>query len=800
MAVSSVWSTHAPSAEESAAAEQTATALFEALQGATSTEERYAALEALDAAFGSDNDVRRCAQLAAALTRLNTVSRLVALLGKSESLVAGAPDATTDIDDGTVVRALVALGILLRAARGGACACCTGITESGYGAVKQLVSCGGLALLATYINYGWRDSLAYLAVACALDAFLTVGLPRLEPHGAGLLTTRESLENALFVAFGNPEGISSSARDPAVQVPLRFLACALQFTDGAAARLASSPAAVPLLLMAMEPSSDAISSEALYPLHRAGETVTALQCYAAMVVVQLLEHGGEGIVRGAYVRPLVMNALHMLLGAVKEESHPAHNTAAGVFIAAAKAPGLPAQLHLAELEVPLSMLRALCARAAAADGAELQAARALARCNAENAALLQALLPRNAPPTLLGADLPDPMSAEALARLEHEHRKAQKRALAEYDEGTYTQVTMAGSLAVRQVLTLERVENATARARFALARAAFYAEACARAPLLGPTERFVERVRLRCHSGMQCYSLDTQVDDAPEAHLAVKVSTEGLAKFTMGAAPELSFHVEASLGLNINAAAHLARTLSTVASRCVLLRTAASWGWEGYNPSCIIDNDAAAEQLPTYDADDAFTLVAGELEQHLAEMTAQGVVNPLPGLESSMTWRFVLQPKPPHVPPNVACAEHCICSLADVLASAPAAAAQRLRALLRASSDPEIPFTTTGPFQVTVHSRGGGCANCMACVALRNKGLACALPGCEVNAENGKLKKCARCMKSAYCCRQVRACALLRTIWRLLSCTSADVGCTGPCNSAPSARLEAPSARRVRQP
>ena len=559
-------------------------------------------LEAVFSACDRHERPRRAAHVAPVLTRQGAVLHLVAAIPEAVPHTAAAGAQAVHVRTG--VAALLALHHLLDALNEGVCACCNGGPTAGaVRAVVELVKCGAPARLAALLQ-GRSNCLAFGAVICAYAAFESVATPRVTPALSDVLTSRECLESALYLALGEPQGIDADTKE--VQMPLKFLCMALRGVDGAAARLAAVPSAMPLLLLAMEPAEAAKTAEAAYPLHRLGEPTSALQLWAAQVVCELISNGGLDAVTPEYAQPLLLNALHMVLGAA-DDLEIVLSIAAGVLEAAAQAPEVSELLDLAHV-VPAPMLRALCARAAGASGAAplyveaaLRAASALARCSAENASLLRALLPRDAPEDLLGDGLAAAMSDEDLARLERGQRKWERRAHLAHEEKAYRMdAASAGQLAAAPLLNAALDAEAglatTVRARFAHARAAGYAAICARAPLLGQVERARDRrTWLSVNRDLRGHYVEARPLDLGD-DLTAEAYSFNLPAFTLGDAPELVVRVEAALGLDAEAATCLAYHVASLGAYIAVKRAAAFWGCAMRQRPTLVDAFSRASQ------------------------------------------------------------------------------------------------------------------------------------------------------------------------------------------------------------
>ncbi len=283
---------HELSAAQRAAAESAASALLDGVERAATDVSRCEALKALHkACHASDGATAlRGAHVAAALVRLDAVSRLCALAADGGE--AGAAPSTA-VSKANLV---FCVGELLDTASEGQCACCKGgPTSAGAEAVEQLVRCGGLSQLAALLQ-GRSHVCAFEAGRCTSMIFKAV---LYSPALDELLST-ECLENVLYLAGGEPRSFNADDEEDAPAVTmLARLQGALKASPDGALRLARLPATLPLLCRFLEPDPDVKRLEMVEP-YRACQNVGAglrlLQSVAAGVLAASVwcdERGGR---------------------------------------------------------------------------------------------------------------------------------------------------------------------------------------------------------------------------------------------------------------------------------------------------------------------------------------------------------------------------------------------------------------------------------------------------------------------------------------------------------------------------
>ena len=747
-------------------------------QGDTAAE-RQRALKALaDACKRDSGNQARAAFLAEALVRLGAFTHLVATLGDptEEPVVAAVSE-----------EALRALTGVIDALSSAPCVCCKhGSTRAVANAVAQLLRCDGLARIAA-LMCSRNTFVACRALPCACVLLTSVDY-RLFSRHLDLLTTQRCLERALYLAVGAHPCVITERTGS-----LHFLCAAIENADGAAARLAAVPGAAALLLLMLEPTIEAKRAEMFFPAEGLRERTPFAHGRAAHVLALVLRGAESPILTPEFVQPLIVNALHILLSMPALEEMCDMN-AAHLVVSAAQPGVLPEPPRLARL-VPFAMLRALCARTAGAavdtvrGKALLAMVRALARCDDENAALLLALTPP-AERHRLGDDLPDPMSAEQLAKLQRAQRRAEAgesgaRAAAADAQKTNADVFEAGQAAANR-LAAAAEEATCADARIALMRAAIYTRWCARAPLVDTGKRAQES---EISTSRRSFVVRLATSDEAEDESVVAL-TNGIAQLTRNTAPDFRVMVETHLGASLDVAQSLAIRVALMAGDAALMREAARWGC-----GAVIFGSRGA--LPMYDAGGAFVLTAYEVakisgsERRVDDSAdARKEHDALAECLTRLTWRFKAKPGTD--------GERFNCSLAATLAAVAPEDAKHVRAVLGASLAPSR-LPPRGPFELAQGKprlAPKSCADCDFCVVRRAAGVACALPACNATAKEGAvLKLCARCTRVKYCCREVRACALRDS--RARTCLRT---CSARLYTAPNDRLEAPQEGVPQQP
>ena len=755
-------------------AESAAASLLDAVASAACVDERCAALRALAAQcaeHGGPDDKTAEMHLAAALLRRGVVPQLLALTnietcadGTRISGEHGVAQARSSDNLLVAVAALAALRELLQAATGHRCRYCNGGTaETASEAVADLLSCGGIAHVASLLQ-SRSHKLAYAAMQCASVLLDMVEYsPALEA-----LVSSACLENALFFATSSgPLRFAEKPYGKCTMEPLQFVFDALQASDEAKLQLPLVPAALSLLLRFLEPRESVLAKNSFqaHPVSNNKEAsgAPALRRLALNVLAHVLFtlRGQRKRLPSFFVQPLVLSLIHMTLADVHSEG--------GCVGRCVELLRDCAQLHiglqqLAEL-VPITLLRALCELAESADGGEaLGAVKAFSACPGSNAALLLALLSPSSR-HLLGDGLPDAMTAAEITALENQQSNKARRAfrtnVAEARNTGYT----VGAAAATPLLVAARAAT-TARARLSLSRAADYVRLCAMAPHVSVDVHCSHRTTVVVPDGLDIYTLrGVDVQQIAGEHAYAAVVSEGLEALTLGSSPDLCLLIDEP-GLDPETATTMGRGMMMCTALVGLLRVARQYGFD--------DVGHGFDDLPllsVFDAHGDFVPSAEELA--CLQQTFYGLPDVLP----QFTLRF----------------EHDAderfsdyeCSLAATLETAPEEAAAELRDIMGFGT-----AAASGNAQLNLPHP---CSKCPNCISRRALGRLCALPTCTqtLSRDGTALKLCSRCRRSGYCSKEVRA--------RLhaLATTTPDFSIAPTPSAAPSRGLGAPQEERV---
>ena len=756
-----------PQAAVAALADSVAASLLDDIASAACVDEHCAALCALSehcVKCAGPEDEAATKYLAQALLRHGAVPQLVALTKFetcADEICDSGEDGVAQARSADIVlvaeTALVALRELVHAAAEHTCAYfADGPTEAATVAVEQLASCGGIAHVAALL-WGRSHKLAFAAMQCALVLLESVEYsPALDA-----LTSSACLESALYLAAGSgPLRFDEPHVGESVILPLAFLGYAMHASPDACLRLASVPAALPLLLRLLEPCESVKLTESTIQAPLASDDkdlpfAPTLRCFALSVLVALL---GVHAVSGAYlppmfVQPLVLSLLHMTLTDACGDGG-----LASCCIQYLRGCVQGDDLNLAEL-VPVAMLRALCDLAESADSdTALKVAVALSACHDNNAALLLALLSPSSR-HLLGEGLPDAMTAAEVEAVEYAQLNTARRAFRVNNAQAAQKGRSIGNAAAEPLRAAARAAT-TARARLALSHAAAYVQLCAMAPHVSQDTLFRFRKTFMAPSGFTLASLRGQeVQDIAGQHAYAAVFSRGLDALTLGDARDLHFIVDEP-GLDPEKAITMAFRMVHRASFVALLRVARRHGMDDIGVG--MDD---LPLLPVFDAHRAFVPSSAELESMSEALGAFHEVL------TRFTWRFE---------PDAGDLDY-ECSLAATLAAAPPEAAAQLRRILGFGTD----AADSGSAQLSLpHPR----SECPTCINQRALGRLCALPTCDqkLYRDGTALKLCSRCNRSGYCSKEVHAplprCAV----------TTSDLCILPTPRAAPSRGLEAP--------